>query len=205
VAGRNKVEIASLGAALSQRFDAKNYFEAAALLSHLRATSASVRGLGFKTSGTGFAAAVEAGQRLNLSPGWGWQPHATLSVAQASLGDTQDEAGQVRFSDARSAQAGLGVTLNTSGESATQFSATARLLHEFAGRPGTVLADASGNNGQTFQSSTRGTALQIKAGVEHRVAQSGKLFATLNHTRGLNAGNSGSSDTGVSLGAKVDW
>ena len=203
--GRNKVEIASLGVALSQRFDAKTYLEAAALLSHLRATSASVRGLGFKNSGTGFAAAVEAGQRLSLSPGWGWQPHATLRLAQASLGDTQDDAGQVRLGDARSAQAGLGATIFTMGGSATQVNATARLLHEFAGRPGTVLADANGNNGQTFHSSTRGTALQFKAGVEHRVGQRGKLFATLNHTRGLNAGNSGSSDTGVSLGVKLDW
>jgi len=185
--------------------DANTYLDAVALLSHLRATSSSVRGLGFKTSGTGLAASLEAGQRLNLSPGWGWQPHALLRVAQADLGNTQDDAGQVRLGNARSVQAGLGATLHTTGDSATQFHLTGRLLHEFAGRPGTTLADASGNNGQTFHSSTRGTALQIKAGVEHRVAQSGKLFATFNHTRGLNAGNSASSDTGVTLGAKIDW
>ena len=204
-AGSDKVEMASLGAAFLQRFDAKTYLEAAALLSHLRATSASVRGLGVKTSGTGFAVAVEAGQRLNLNPGWGWQPHATLRVAQANLGHTQDEAGQVRFGGARSAQVGLGVTLQTLSDQATQFHATARLLHEFAGRPGTVLADASGGNGQTFHSSARGSALQLKAGVEQRVGEGSRLFATVNHTQGLNAGNQQSRDTGVSLGAKLSW
>lgn len=204
-AGSNKVEIAALGAALSQRFDATTYLDAVAQISHLRARSSSVRGLGFKTSGTGFAAAVEAGQRLNLSPGWGWQPHATLRLAQANLGNTHDSAGQVRFANARSAQAGLGVTLQTTGEQATQFQATARLLHEFSGRPGTMLADASGNNGQTFHTSTRGSALQLKVGVEHRVSEGARLFATVNHTQGLNAGNKKSTDTGVSLGAKFNW
>ncbi|MBL8389516.1 MAG: autotransporter outer membrane beta-barrel domain-containing protein [Hydrogenophaga sp.] len=204
-AGSNKVEIAALGAALSKRFDASTYLEAAALVSYLRATSASVRGLGFKTSGTGLAAAVEAGQRLNLSASWGWQPHATLRLAQTSLGTTRDDAGQVRLGDARSAQIGLGATLQTTGDSATQFSATARLLHELAGRPGTVLADTKGGNGQTFHSSTRGTTLQLKAGVEHRVGQGTRLFASLNHTQGLKAGNKGSSDTGATVGAKINW
>ena len=204
-AGSNKVEIASLGAALSQRFDAKRYLEAAALVSHLRVSSASVRGLGFKTSGTGFGAALEMGQRLALNSGWGWQPHALLRVQQASLGNTSDEAGQVRLGDARSAQAGLGATFHTLGDGPTQFTTTARLLHEFAGRPGVVLADASGYNGPTVGSSTRGTALQIKAGVEHRIGQDSKLFATVNHTQGLTAGNRKSSDTGIALGAKVNW
>lgn len=204
-AGNNKIEIASVGAALSQRFDAQTYLDAVTLISHLRARSSSVRGLGFKTSGTGFAAAMEAGQSLILRPGWSWQPHATLRVAHANLGRTQDEAGQVRLGDTRSAQVGLGVTLRTTGDQATQFHATTRLLHEFAGKPGTALADASGDNAQTFYSSTRGGALQLKIGVDHRLNNGSRLFATVNHTQGLGSGNQNSRDSGITVGAHFDW
>jgi len=205
LAGSNKVELAALGAALSQQLNAKTYLNASAMVSHLRAHSTSVRSLGFKTSGTGYGATMEAGQRLTLAPGWIWQPHATLRLVQTHLDNTRDDAGQVQIGRARSAQAGFGLTVHTSGERATQFNATVRLVHEFEGRPGTTLTDANGNNGQTFQSHTHGTGVLLKAGVQHRVGESSRLFATLNHNRGLNSGNQKSRDTGMTVGAHFAW
>lgn len=204
-AGSNQLDVLSLGAALSRRFDARHYLEGAAMLSHLRAKTASDRGLGFKSRGIGLAASLEGGMRLPLSSGWGWQPHALLRVMQAELDDSSDTAGVVRFGTARSLQAGVGASLHTQGERATQFRLGAQLLHEFSGQPQTVLADAAGNHGQSFYSSTRGSSVQLSAELEHSLGRNSKLFASLAHRQGLNSDNRESRDSTATLGASFRW
>jgi hypothetical protein len=204
-AGTNKVEIAALGAAFSQQFDAKTYLDAVAMVSHLRASLASVRGLGFKTSGTGWSTSFEGGRRYDLAPGWTIQPHALLQLQNLNLGNAQDAAGKINFGNARSTQAGIGAYVSTNGETATKIWTALQLLNEFEGRPATTLADANGNNGQAFFSSMRGALVRFKAGVDHRLGPASSVYVTLDHTQGLSGGQNDISATGVSVGARLSW
>ena len=139
---------------------------------------------GLKTHALGYAASLEAGYPIALSPQWRVEPQAQLVYQRAAFADANDGAADVRFNSVNSMLGRLGVRVSKRwGESPErQHTAWVRanVWHEFRGQTGTQMSSPDGGF-VPFTSQLPSTTLELTGGLTAQVAKNGVFYASLGY------------------------
>ncbi|CAJ0865501.1 hypothetical protein R20233_01235 [Ralstonia sp. LMG 32965] len=139
---------------------------------------------GLKTHALGYAASLEAGYPIALSPQWRVEPQAQLVYQRAAFADANDGAADVRFNSVNSMLGRLGVRVSKRwGESPErQHTAWVRanVWHEFRGQTGTLMSSPDGGF-VPFTSQLPSTTLELTGGVTAQVAKNGVFYASVGY------------------------
>ncbi|CAJ0800275.1 autotransporter outer membrane beta-barrel domain-containing protein [Ralstonia holmesii] len=139
---------------------------------------------GLKTHALGYAASLETGYPIALSPQWRVEPQAQLVVQRAAFADANDGAADVRFNSVNSMLGRLGVRVSKRwGESPErQHTAWVRanVWHEFRGETGTQMSSPDGGF-VPFTSQLPSTTLELTGGLTAQVAKNGVFYASLGY------------------------
>lgn len=139
---------------------------------------------GLKTHALGYAASLEAGYPIALSPQWRVEPQAQVVYQRAAFADANDGAADVRFNSVNSMLGRLGVRVSKRwGESPErQHTAWVRanVWHEFRGQTGTQMSSPDGGF-VPFTSQLPSTTLELTGGLTAQVAKNGVFYASLGY------------------------
>lgn len=139
---------------------------------------------GLKTHALGYAASLETGYPIALSPQWRVEPQAQLVVQRAAFADANDGAADVRFNSVNSMLGRLGVRVSKRwGESPErQHTAWVRanVWHEFRGETGTQMSSPDGGF-VPFTSQLPSTTLELTGDLTAQVAKNGVFYASLGY------------------------
>ncbi|CAJ0794278.1 hypothetical protein LMG19083_02556 [Ralstonia psammae] len=139
---------------------------------------------GLKTHALGYAASLEAGYPIALSPQWRVEPQAQLVYQRAAFSDANDGAADVRFNSVNSMLGRLGVRVSKRwGESPErQHTAWVRanVWHEFRGQTGMQMSSPDGGF-VPFTSQLPSTTLELTGGLTAQVAKNGVFYASLGY------------------------
>lgn len=139
---------------------------------------------GLKTHALGYAASLEAGYPIALSPQWRVEPQAQLVYQRAAFADANDGAADVRFNSVNSMLGRLGVRVSKRwGESPErQHTAWVRanVWHEFRSQTGTQMSSPDGGF-VPFTSQLPSTTLELTGGLTAQVAKNGVFYASLGY------------------------
>lgn len=139
---------------------------------------------GLKTHALGYAASLEAGYPIALSPQWRVEPQAQLVYQRSAFADANDGAADVRFNSVNSMLGRLGVRVSKRwGESPErQHTAWVRanVWHEFRGQTGTQMSSPDGGF-VPFTSQLPSTTLELTGGLTAQVAKNGVFYASLGY------------------------
>lgn len=139
---------------------------------------------GLKTHALGYAASLEAGYPIALSPQWRVEPQAQLVYQRAAFVDANDGAADVRFNSVNSMLGRLGVRVSKRwGESPDrQHTAWVRanVWHEFRGQTATQMSSPDGGY-VPFTSQLPSTTLELTGGLNAQVAKNGVFYASVGY------------------------
>lgn len=139
---------------------------------------------GLKTHALGYAASLEAGYPIALSPQWRVEPQAQLVYQRAAFADANDGAADVRFNSVNSMLGRLGVRVSKRwGESPErQHTAWVRanVWHEFRGQTGTQMSSPDGGF-VPFTAQLPSTTLELTGGLTAQVAKNGVFYASVGY------------------------
>ncbi len=160
-----------------------------------------------KTDGFGVAASLEGGYPIQLGNGFIIEPQAQLVYQSVSLDDASDTGGLVRFDDAQSLSARIGVRgartwLLEAGATPRLLTAwlRANLRQEFLGDSKTGFSSPAGF--VPFRSDIGGTIAELNGGGTAQLSRTAALFASAGYQVGID-GRTHTYDG--KLGLRVNW
>ncbi|WP_296225953.1 autotransporter outer membrane beta-barrel domain-containing protein [Ralstonia sp. UBA689] len=139
---------------------------------------------GLKTHALSYAASLEAGYPIALSPQWRVEPQAQIVYQRAAFADANDGAADVHFNSVNSMLGRLGVRVSKRwGESPERQHTAwvhANVWHEFRGQTGTQMSSPDGGF-VPFTSQLPSTTLELMGGLTAQVAKNGVFYASLGY------------------------
>ncbi len=175
------------------------------------ADARSVYGQGMKPNGFGLLGSLEAGYTFKLGNGFALEPQAQAVYQTVSFDNSHDQFGFVRFDDADSVRARVGLRLAKTWNRADEGQAPrlitgwvrANAWHEFLGKTTTSWGSLDGQNLTPFNSYLGGTWGELGAGVTAQMTDKVNLFASGAYNRSLD--NKGRQGWDGRLGMSVKW
>lgn len=209
-AGTNTIDGYSLGAYWTHFGPSGWYLDGVVQGTWLDAEADSKRLIKLNRDGFGFAASLEGGYPIALGHGWIIEPQAQLVYQTLVNGSGHDGAAFVRFSDVDSLAGRIGARLArtwsleemATGQQTRTMTAwlKASLWNEFLGNPKTSFSSAAGP--VTFNSDLGGSWVELRAGLDTRIATNTSLYASAGYSMGTD-GRSHAYDG--RLGFRVTW
>ncbi|MET3929239.1 outer membrane autotransporter protein [Lysobacter sp. OAE881] len=211
--GKDKVEGTSLGGYWTHFWPCGSYVDTVLQGTWSDMESHSVRGLRLKSDSFGWAASVEGGMRLKCERAEEesrFEPQAQIVYQRVDDFEGDDAVAQVRFRDAESLAARLGVRwtrdwrLEPASDGAPRLMSgwlRANVWHEFKGEPLTLFS--SGNGDLPFQADISGTWWQLNAGMTRELGRTTSLYANIGYQRSF-GGNRFDAWDGK-LGMRWNW
>ncbi|RDY65888.1 autotransporter outer membrane beta-barrel domain-containing protein [Lysobacter soli] len=211
--GKDKVEGTSLGGYWTHFWPCGSYVDTVLQGTWSDMESHSVRGLRLKSDSFGWAASVEGGMRLKCERAEEesrFEPQAQIVYQRVDDFEGDDVVAQVRFREAESLAARLGVRwardwrLEPASDGAPRLMSgwlRANVWHEFKGEPLTLFS--SGNGDLPFQADISGTWWQLNAGMTRELGRTTSLYANIGYQRSF-GGNRFDAWDGK-LGLRWNW
>ncbi|MDR0183322.1 autotransporter outer membrane beta-barrel domain-containing protein [Lysobacter arvi] len=211
--GKDKVEGTSLGGYWTHFWPCGSYVDAVVQGTWSDVEAHSTRGLRLTSDTFGWAASVEGGMRLGCEGGDDaarFEPQAQIVYQRVDDFEGDDVVAQVRFRDAESLAARLGVRWAKDWRLQPASDGTPRLMsgwlranvwHEFEGEPLTLFSSARGD--LPFQADISGSWWQLNAGMTRQIGRNTAWYANVGYQRSF-GGNRFDAWDGK-LGMRWNW
>lgn len=211
-AGKASMNGYSMGGYWTREAASGAYLDAVAQATRYdRVRAEATTGNGFKSSGHGLAASLEAGYPLALQDagkqGWMLEPQAQVILQNVNLRDSADDYGQVQFRTTNTVTTRAGLRLSkdwsrASGRGLTTW-ARANLWNTSGADAKTTFSTLSGTDPITLNTRLAGTSGQLGVGVAGEVAKKVTLFGSVDYNRALDSGTA--SSVSGRAGIRVLW
>lgn len=199
--GTLSIDATSVGGYWTHIGPAGWYVDGVVMNSWYTGSPSSIGGLSAATNGTGFAASLEGGYPLRLTPNLSLEPQAQLIYQHLSLAATQDQVSSVSYggADALSGRIGLRLQGNYQDTAALlQPYLKANIWQDFGGRDTVTFAGTD-----VLDTRRMATALEFGGGIVAKLSGTVGVFAGASYTTNLDS-NDRKTIQG-NAGIRVSW
>lgn len=202
-AGTDRDTVYTGGAYMSGRSHSGLHIDGLLQASRHSLKAASEDGTRLSIHGTGWLASAEVGQAFTLTPSLALEPQLQYTVQGLSLGDAQDDAASLSWSDSRRQSVRAGLKLGTPQGTKAKLAwwVTPSVTQSYRGHSGfTASVPGVAGSEASFRNNLSGTSVGLNGGLNARIRKNLTLGVQAGWSESLHGGEAGGYSGMLNLG-----